>query len=106
MVKIDPGAVSEESVANSMAEIVNKTEDEVRRRASRCLRRLRCASGSTFQADDVCGSFIFGCAALQAIEQKVKEALDCPCVADLKNSSCGEPFVAGASATQGRWRRR
>jgi hypothetical protein len=30
----------------------------------------------------------------------VAEALDCPCVADLKNSSCGAHFVTGASCAR------
>ena len=31
-----------------------------------------------------------------ALDVKVKEALDCPCVADLRNSSCGTHFTTGA----------
>lgn len=30
-------------------------------------------------------------------EEAIKEALDCPCVAGLKNSSCGEGFVTALS---------
>jgi hypothetical protein len=32
-----------------------------------------------------------------ALDAKVKEALDCPCVADLRNSSCGAHFTTGAT---------
>ncbi len=35
-----------------------------------------------------------------ALDRKVAEALDCPCVADLKNSSCGAHFVTGASCAR------
>lgn len=30
---------------------------------------------------------------VQSIEMKVQKALDCPCVADLKNGPCGGQFV-------------
>jgi hypothetical protein len=30
---------------------------------------------------------------VQSIDVKVQKALDCPCVADLKNGPCGGPFV-------------
>ena len=30
---------------------------------------------------------------VQSIDEKVQKALECPCVADLKNGPCGGPFV-------------
>ncbi|RCV34644.1 hypothetical protein SETIT_7G175400v2 [Setaria italica] len=33
----------------------------------------------------------------ESIDEKVQKALECPCVADLKNGPCGGPFVAAFS---------
>ena len=30
---------------------------------------------------------------MQSVDEKVQKALECPCVADLKNGPCGGPFV-------------
>ena len=72
-----------------------RTAEEARRPARRGGLARRCGSASLWRLNPPrCA--LRAAAQEAALDAQVEEALACPCVADLKGSSCGQQFVTGA----------